>query len=456
MSHRQFLSIGAGLIALAAGAARAESLNDALVAAYLNNPTLAAQRASLRAVDETVSQAVAGWRPTVRLTGTAGDTKADTAATRESRLNPDSRAASVSQNLYSGGRTVSGIAKAEADVQAGRATLHGTEQTVLLQAATAYLDVLRDIAILDLNRGNVQVLTRQLEATQDRFRVGEITRTDVAQAEARLQLATSNRVQAEGNLISTRATYRRVMGELPGPLERIGEASGLPRSEDEAVALAVAEHPTLVTAVRNEDSAKHSVDVAEGALLPTLGLTGDWSHSNEASQRSTSARESYSKTTSALLTLTVPLYQSGSEYSTVRQSKQTAAQRRLQVEEARRTVVEGVTRAWEALNTARARIQSTGAQVRAAELALEGVREEANVGARTTLDVLDAEQELLNARVSLVTAQRDAAVASFTLKGAIGRLTASHMQLPVASYDPTMNYRGVRDRWIGLDIDASK
>jgi TolC family type I secretion outer membrane protein len=455
---RNFLN-GSALVAasLVSVSATAENLNDALIAAYLNNPTLAAQRAALRATDEGVATAIAGWRPTVKLTGTAGRSEVDTQATRETVITPKTRNAELTQNIYQGGRTLSAIDQAESNVKAGRATLLVTEQTVLLAAVTAYMDVLRDEAVVELRRNNEQVLRRQLDATRDRFRVGEITRTDVAQAEARLERAVSDRVQAEGNLTSSRATYRRVVGESPTKLDQPSPLSNLPSSQDEAVAVATSENPSVVTAVHTEDAARHAVKTAEGVILPTLGFTATWSRTDDASQTSQTAardRPAFNQTNSFLFTLTVPLYQSGSEWSSIRGAKQTASQRRIQVDEAKRSAVESATRAWEALTTQRAVIQSRTQQVRAAELALEGVREEANVGSRTTLDVLDSEQELLDARVALVTSRRDEFVAAFTLQSAVGRLTAQHLALPVQHYDATKNYKAVRDSWIGGKIDG--
>jgi len=456
--HRKLLG-GTALVAIAFanGSVGSESLTDALIAAYLNNPTLAAQRAALRATDEGVATAIAGWRPTVKLTGTAGRSEVDTHATRETVITPKTRNAELTQNIYQGNRTVSAIDQAEASVKAGRATLLVTEQTVLLAAATGYMDVLRDEAVVELRRNNEQVLRRQLDATRDRFRVGEITRTDVAQAEARLERAVSDRVQAEGNLTTSRATYKRVVGEAPTKLDQPAPLSDLPTSQDEAIAVAAAENPSVVNAVHTEDAARHAIKVAEGAILPTLGFTAIWSRTDDATQTSQTAardRPAFNQTNSFLFTLSVPLYQSGSEWSSIRGAKQTASQRRIQVDEAKRSAIESATRAWETLSTQRAVIQSRTQQVRAAELALEGVREEANVGSRTTLDVLDSEQELLDARVALVTSRRDEFVAAFTLRSAVGRLTAQHLALPVQHYDATRNYKGIRDAWFGGKIDG--
>jgi TolC family type I secretion outer membrane protein len=301
--------------------------------------------------------------------------------------------------------------------------------------------------VVDLNRNNIQVLQRQFEATQDRFEVGEITRTDVAQAEARLSRSVSDRVQSEGNLISSRAAYARLVGSMPGTLEPAPRLRDLPKSESNAIDIAMDNNPLLAAARSDEEASRHAIDVSRGRLLPTVYLNGDISHREEISVSVDEANEY-----GFAARVTIPLYQSGSAYSEIRQNREINSQRIVQVEEARREVVEGVTQAWESLNTARAEIQSRRDQVRAAEIALEGVRQESIVGARTTLDVLDAEQELLDARVALVVAERDEFVASFELAAAIGGLTAANLELPVELYDVEAHYREVRDLpWV-LDV----
>lgn len=430
--------------------ASAQSLTDALSAAYNNNPTLLAARAALRATDEGVPQALSNWRPTVNLTGEAGKLRQDfdpsTASNPSDTLSPRTLQLSVSQPLYRGGRTESATDAAEALVLAGRQDLASTERRVLLDAVTAYVDVVQNQAVLELNRNNEEVLRRQLEATRERFRVGEITRTDVAQAESRLSRATADRISAEGALISSRAVLARVMGETPGTLVQPPPLPQLPANEDEALAIAYEDNPDLLGARFREVAAKYDVRTISGGLLPTVSVNGTLSKSDETSRANLETESA-----KIALTVTMPLYEGGSIYSQTRQRKQTHNQRRIQVEEQRRSVRQSVTQAWENLSTARSNITARRAQVDAARIALEGVQQEAEVGSRTTLDVLDQEQEYLDARVAEVRARRDEYVAGFTLLSAVGRLGARQLSLPVDYYDPETNYQRVRDKWFGTD-----
>ncbi len=436
-----------GGFAAGSSMAQAQSLADALVMAYGGNPTLQAKRAELRATDEGVPQALSDWRPSLAADVASGVTN-NYLSTRTSNKNqqpsPHSTSLTLSQSLYSGGQTVAAIASAENAVLAGRAELTGIEQTVLLNAVKAYVNVFRSQAILELRVGNEQVLKRQLEATSDRFEVGEITRTDVHQAEARLARTTADRIQAEGDLISNRATYRNVIGAAPEKLSRPVMALNLPDGPDQSVTLAVAQNPDVVSAEFNERASQEDIKGVRGELLPSLDLAGSASRSLNASSERTRT-DSFS----AKLTLSVPLYQSGSVYSRLRAARQTASQKRSLIDTARRDATETATRAWETLQTSRARILSLKAQIKASEVALEGVQREASVGSRTVLDVLDAEQELLDAKVNLVSAERDETIAIFELKSAIGELTARELALPVETYDSTSHYNDVRQKWFG-------
>lgn len=447
-SKRILVPLGAALIALASAEAHAETLFEALAAAYANNPTLDAQRAQLRATDENVSQAVSGWRPSVSLSGDIGYQRQEINSAGADNRTPKSAAVSVTQPVYNGGTTVSKTNSAEASVLAGRENLHATEQSVLLSAVTVYMDVLRDQAVVQLNKNSEQVLKRQLEAARDRFRVGEITRTDVAQSEARLSRATADRVQAEGQLISSRASYERVIGKAPGELDPPPPLPKLPGSEDEAMGIASGENPALRAAQFTEKASAYDVDTAFGGLLPTVSVTASLSQSRDTTSV-------INRTDNAEITanVSVPLYQSGAQHSAVRQARQVDSQRRIQIEEAHRTMVESVVKSWEQLQTARARITSRREQVRANEIALDGVMQEAAVGSRTTLDILDAEQELLDARVALVQAERDEYVAAYSLQSSIGRLTAQKLGLKTDIYDPTAHYQKVRDKWFGTTVD---
>ncbi len=417
---------------------QAETLSEALAAAYSTNPSLIAQQYQLKAVDETVSQALSNWRPNVTLSGDIEReyTRLNTrAADRDQIRTPRNGSLVVTQPLFRGFRTINGLSRAEANVQAQRATLRGFEQGILLQAATAYTAVVRDKAVLELNKNNEEVLRRQLEATQDRFRVGEITRTDVSQAEARVSGATADRIQAEGTLQISRATYLNVIGQTPGKLTPPKPLENLPKTLEEARDIAKKGHPDIISAQFSERSAKDAVKVKRGELYPTLNAVGtvkrDWESSSNDSQITTGE---------VRLDLSIPLYQKGTVYSQLREAKVDAGRSRLVLENARRTVLANVSGAWETLTTTGARIKSFEAQIKASAIALEGVQREASVGSRTVLDVLDAEQELLDAKVSLVRAQRDKVVASFQLKEAIGELTAENLSLPVDLFNPEAYY----------------
>ena len=452
-SAKTMTAVGALVLALtiaAPGPAASETLEETLIAAYLTNPELAAQRADLRATDEGVSQAISNWRPTVEMNSSIGreynNSSLRTGTARSQNRDPKSVGLDVTQPLFRGGRTLAETSEAENTVLAERARLTSQEQDVLLAAATAYLDVFRDQAVLQLNTNNEDVLARQLEAAQDRFQVGEITRTDVHQAEARLAQATADRIQSEANLEASRAAYRTVTGISPtNAFDLPASPPGAPPSKDSAVQEAALNNPLVIAAQYDERAAVDNVDLVWGELLPELELSLSANRdldSSSANDRVDSAE--------ALVSLTVPLYQSGSVHSRVREAKQDAARLRQIVDQQRRSVTEQATRAWENLQAADARVNSFQTQIQAATVALDGVQREAAVGSRTVLDVLDAEQELLNARVSYITAQRDAGVAMFELLSSVGRMTAHHLQLPVDLYDPDSHYREIREKWYGL------
>jgi outer membrane protein len=433
-----------------AAPAHAESLTDALAAAYQSNPALQAQRAQLRATDEQVPQALSGWRPAIQAQGTYGAVRDDTtlnapAASAVTHSRPLTATVTLSQNLFRGGQTVNATEQAESSVLAGRAGLTSAEQSILLNAVQAYMNVIRDEGVVGLNRNNVEVLKRQLEATRDRFRVGELTRTDVAQSEARLSGARTSLTQAEAQLTASRAAYAKVIGQAPGTLERPGAVANLPQSEEEAREIAVRANPDLIAARKSEEASRAAIKVAKGTLLPSFDVQASYQYARDPS---TTIRDN--EETALIGVLTVPLYQSGVEYSRVRQAKELNSQSRMQIAAVQRGVDEAVQNAWELLRSARANIISSQEQVKASEIALEGVKQEEQVGSQTTLDVLNAEQELLNARVSLVSAERDEAVAEYSLLAATGQLTAKNLQLPVKYYDPVKNYEEVRDKWIGF------
>lgn len=439
-------------LTLLSGGARGETLDRALVSAYELNPTLLAARAALRAVDETVPQALSNWRPTITASGDFGRrrVRSMSAFTGRSFVTSETRTEKVlrlniDQPLFRGFRTLAATREAENRVRAQRAALMGTEQDVLRDAVTAFMDVVRDQAVLRLNVSNVHVLERQLQAARDRFSVGEVTRTDVAQAQARLARAVADRVRAQGALDTSRATYRRVVGEAPGKLTGPRPPKGLPATLDEAIALAGDQFPAVIQAKFVERAARSGVKLVAGELLPTATLSGEVSRS-----RDTTSIGSTSHQASIFARITVPLYQSGSVTSRLRQAKQVAGQRRLEIAAARRRAVENATRVWEALQTSRARVRAFTSETKANKIALEGVTEEASAGLRTVLDVLNAEQEFLDSQVNLVTAKRDRVVAAFGVLRSVGRLTAGDTGLAVKVYDPKRHYEAVRLKLWGL------
>ena len=433
----------AGALALTQGAA-AQTLEDALVYAYQNNPALQAQRARLRAVDEEVPAALAGWRPTVEIAGDIGASYSRTDGmvpnAGSHTTAPHGVGLTATAPLYQGGRVSAQIDSAENRVNAGRAQLQAVEQSILLDTVTAYMDVLRFLSEIELSRSSERVVRRQLQAAMDRLEVGEVTRTDVAQAEARLAQAGAERVAAEGGMMSARAMYQQVTGQVPSTLSWPPVPMGLPESEEDALAAANDANPSITAASFIAQAAQADIGAASAALRPQISIVGDlrqrFDNSNLIDQ-----------TTDASIraSVRVPLYQGGAANARIRQSKQIAAQRLLELDESRRTVQEQVAQAWRALTSARAQIAAFESQVAAAAVALDGVEQETRVGLRTTLDVLDAEQEHFKAQINLVRAQREEIVAAYQLKAAIGALTAQQLGLPVDLYDPEAYYRSVRE-----------
>lgn len=449
MRHLLSTSLAAGL--LLQGSVAAQTLEDALVSAYLTNPDLESQRAALRGTDELVPQALSDRRPSLTLDNSAAFANVDTPSSNGS-VNTLSTSVLVDQNVYTGGRIDGNIERAERLVRLERARLSAIEQDVLLNAVTAYSDLLTALSVLELAIQNENRLRRQLQATQDRFEVGEVTRTDVAQAEASLAGSVSDRIQAEGDILAAEAIFRQVINQEPVQLSVPDPLRELPANEAEAQELAQAFNPNITIAQFDLAASRSDIRIARSSLLPQVSLRGEFTYTEEPSLNLDNQR-----TASIGANVTVPLYQGGGEYSRVRQTKQTVRQREDDLEATFRAVRQEVTASWQSLTTARSRIQSITEQVRAAEVALEGSRQEALVGQRTTLDVLDDEQTLFGAQVDLVRAQRDEIVASYRLRAAIGQLTANGIELPLEPYDPEAHYNSVRNRLFGLgeDVDVT-
>jgi outer membrane protein len=462
--------------------AHAQTLEQALALAYVNNPSLNAQRAATRVVDENVPQALSGFRPRVTGTADAGivwqQTRTprrtqlidppgpvDTATvmsggTNSSTIRSRSYGVVVTQNVFNGFRDVNLTRSAESQVRGSRETLRNTEQNVLLDGVIAYMDVLRDTALVSLQEQNLEALREQQRATRDRFEVGELTRTDVAQADARVAQAESELSAARAALNASRAVFRRVIGVDPRRLTAARPVEHLvPRKLESAIEQGDAQHPALLAARHAVDTAQIQVKVAEGELLPIVDIEGAVTREHAsggggvggAAGAGGGGGGSQTTSTASLFgRLTVPIYQGGGEYSRIRQSKETLGQRRLEADVTRDEVRAAVIQAFGLLNASRFQVEAAQAQVTAAQIALNGVQEEFRVGQRTTLDVLNAQAELVGARVALVTAQRDRVVNSYSLLAGVGRLSVETLNLRVATYEPEVHYHQVRDRWFGV------
>jgi outer membrane protein len=425
--------------------ARAETIREALALAYSNNPTLNAARAQLRGVDENVPQALSGWRPTVTASAAAGRlaTGADSAIDYR---NNASISLTISQTLFRGFRTINSTRQAEAVVRAQRESLMSTEQDTLLDAATAYVDVIRDTALVSLQRSDLAFLQEQVRAARDRFDVGEGTRTDVSQAEARASEARASLNTALANLNTSRAIYRQVIGVEARSLSADTSISRfVPKSIDQAMQLSETHQPLIRQAQHLVDAAIFNIKTIEGELLPTVTLDGSVSRSWNPS-----GLTDYSDNAQIFGNVSIPLYQGGGVSSRVRQAKEELGQTRLQLDVARDQIRANVISAWGNYQAAEASIVAAQAAVKAQQLALEGVIEEQRVGQRTTLDVLDAQRELVIQQSNLVTAQRNRIVSGYQLVASVGRLDAESLGLTVARYNPKQHYQAVRDQWFGL------
>jgi outer membrane protein len=439
----------------------AETIEQALARAYANNPQLNAQRAIVRQADESVPQALSGYRPNVSANASVGREYTDIKQTipptppfltsaasfaAKGLSTPRSVGATVSQTLFNGQQTANRVRAAESQVVMARETLRVMEQSVLLAAATIYMDVSRDSANLEVQQNNVRVLQRTLTDTRNRFAVGQVTDTDVAQSEAQLAAAEATLHAAESTLTTTRANYRRIIGVDAGNLSPASSVERIaPATLPSAIAAGAAENPSVIAALYGVDVAQLQVKIAEGALFPTLAAQYNVQYGVFPELLTP-----HQLTDTVMLNLSVPIYQGGAEYSAIRLNKESLSQQRLNVDDVRDQTRANVVQFWGQLQAAKAQIEAAQRQNDAAERALTGVRNEALAGQRTTQDVLIAEQVLVNARQSLIVAQHDKVVASYSLLAAVGRLSAQRLALPVPIYDPVTHYQQVRDSWIGL------
>jgi outer membrane protein len=459
------MSVAAPFLAVAvvlAGASRpadakgAMTLQSALAAAYANNPTVQTARAQARSVDENVPAALAGWRPTVtvQLSGGRGFGNSEVPSTdlfgrrfgvTESSLrNIFTEQGTITQPVYTGGKVPATLHRAKNQVFSQRAQLLATEEQILGQVVQAYVNVVQDARIVEIDAEIEQILARQLQSTNDRFRVGELTRTDVAQAEAALAGATAARQTAEGNLQTARAQYFQLVG-LPADNLTDPQPLRLPeRTLVDAAREAGRNNPNVVAALFNVSAAKDAFDVAYAAIMPNVSVqaTG-FKLENQAGQGFNSSGGEF------LATLTVPIFQGGSEYAGIRQARQNVIAAQKQLEDQRRTAVEQASSAWDDVLSARAAIQSNQAAVRAQTIAVEGLQREALVGSRTTQDVLNGIQVLLQDQTSLVQSTATYVAASYSVAQAVGRLTARDLGINVPYYDYTAYYKAVRNLWIG-------
>jgi outer membrane protein/adhesin transport system outer membrane protein len=470
MRNSAWLSSTAAVIIAAAAVAplaAAQTMEETLSNAYTQSTQLGQSRAQQRATDEQVPQALSNWRPTVTVTGGITRSHVDSSSPvidLFGQRQPGTYGyntektvgVQVVQNLYRGGRTEAQTSQATNAVKAGQAQLKATEQAVLLQAAQAYLDVVRDQSTVDLNASNEAVLKRQLDAETDRLRVGEVTRTDVALAQASYQQARAQHTTAIGTLKTDQAAYQRVVGQAPGKLVQPVFKYELPASLEDSVAEAEENNPNVVAAEFVERAARDGVDLAQGARLPTIQLIGTFQRiypGGNSSTQSTGSGVNHLDNGSVAAQISWPLYTGGLASSQVREAKQTANQNLIAIEDAKRVARQTAIAAWQQLKTAKANIEALTAQVEAAAIGAEGTRQQALVGTATVLDSLTAEQQLLQAQVNLVGAQHDALVDSYTLLSSVGRLTARDLALAVTIYDPEVNASRVRDKWFGTGID---
>jgi outer membrane protein len=442
--------------ALVAAPASAETLREALLKAYQGNPTITGSRAGQRANDENVPIARADGLPSVQATAGLSENPVNTG---NSSSNPEralTAQAGVTVPIFSGGRVRNAIRAAETRVIAGQAQLRGTEASLFTEVVGAYNDVLRDEAIVGLNTQNVRVLETNLRASQDRFQVGDLTRTDVAQSEARLSIARAQLQTAQANLIASRENYVRLVGTPPGTLEPPPQLPNLPDSPDAAVEVAETNNPTLQAALRQRDATRYDIAVARASRLPQVGVTVGGNYNNYLGTLGAGSNvagvtgfQQSGASLGAGLNLTLPIFQGGRPAAQIRQAQARRSQAIEQATETERRVIADTRSAYAIWQSSLQVIQSSEQAVSANRLSLEGVRAENSVGNRTILDILNAEQELLNSQVTLVTARRDAYVAGFALLAAMGEAEARDLNLGLESgglYDPVANFKRVRGR----------
>ena len=434
-----------------AGPAGADTLREALARAYNENPTITGSRAQQRATDETVPIARAAGRPALTTNGGVTDNLIRNGNSFTTAERVAQAQVTLSVPFYSGGAVRNSVRAAETRVEAGQFGLRGTEASLFTEVVSAYNDVLRDEAIVGLNAQNVRVLETNLQASRDRFQVGDLTRTDVAQSEARLSLARAQLQRVQATLIGSRENYVRLVGTAPGTLEPPPPLPNLPQSADGAVEVALRDNPTLLAALKQRDATAYDVRVARASRLPTLGVGVSGGYVNYLGSLGAGTGLGVGQTGSTVgvgLQATLPLFQGGRPAAQVRQAQANRALALENVTAAERQVIASARSAYAIWQSSLQVITSSEQAVAANQLSLEGVRAENSVGNRTILDILNAEQELLNSQVTLVTARRDAYVAGFALLAAMGEAEAQDLGLDAGPlYNAADNYRAVRGKW---------
>ncbi len=421
----------------------AQDLYSVLSYTYQSNPTILSQRTYLKSLDENLALAMSGWRPTAQAQGGISVDHED------SNNTPYGGTISANQNIFDGFNTTASIKAAEHQIRSGRYQLYSVEQSILTLAASAYVDVLRDQAVLDLQIKNEQVLQRDLETNRNRFEVGEITRTDLSQSEAQLAGAKASRIEAEGDLQASRANYLAIVGKMPEnmkapePLDML-----MPASLDEAKEIALKANPNIIASKYAQRSLNDNVMVQKSALLPSLDLQASVERYWETGDASTEEEKLI-----AGAVITIPIYEGGASRAKIRNAKQLSNQAKIDIIATERDILKELAANWEILKASKAQIISIQSQIKASEMALAGVKQEFLVGARTVLDVLNAEQALLDSRVSLVTALHSETIASFSVLSNLGRMTPAYLGLNVETYDPNINYKDTKYKWLSVGVE---
>jgi len=434
--------------------ARAASIFDAMADAYQHNPTLQGQRAYLRSVDENVAIAKSGYRPSIYLNGNYTDTHAHNDVVPVNDGYRKSVAAVLSQPIFNGFSTFNSVRAADKSVEAEQSNLANVEQEILLAASTAYLDVLRDESIVNLQKNNEKLLKKRLDETRERFNVGEVTRTDVSQAEARHSAAISDRIAAEGNLAASKAVYVQIVGTSPDGLQEPTNLSDFfPKNQNEALKYAYDNNYNLKAAKSNLDAQTYTVAANNGALLPQVSFDATAARSKAESKQT---KDPETNSFEWGVNMNIPLYNSGETRARIRQSKYRKWQAAENVMAAERDMISTVTSSYEYMIANESRLKSVKDQIRAYAIALDGVQQEEALGNRTVLDVLDAYQSLLNSNVEEVRARRDYYVSGMALLLSMGKLTAKDLGLNVEFYDAQKYSKDTRNKWLSLSADKNK